>query len=148
MAQHAKKVEKRRRNAVKPGAEMPNRPSSSRETRHTPPGETPGQRFTARLTHREAVRGALEHEGKLPSRETGGQSRHNVFSHHSAEDPNRPYALHLVQTLKTQHASPPVSSTQTHGQSPQAPATAAVTHVPKHASRPRLQWAMRLIQTL
>jgi hypothetical protein len=51
MAKHAKEVENR--NTLKPGAETPNRPTSSRETRHKHPRKTPRQTDTPQVSHTE-----------------------------------------------------------------------------------------------
>jgi len=53
MAKHAEKVEKRRRNSMKPDAETTNRPTSSRETCRKPPGDAPGQTDTPQVSHTE-----------------------------------------------------------------------------------------------
>ena len=144
MAKHAEKMEKRRRNSMKPDAEMPNRPATNQETYHSPPGDATGQTDTPQVSHTERpleepwnMRGSSPAERQMTYLDT------NVLSHHSAEDPNRPYATWLVQTLKTQGVSSPASSThKSHEKSPQT-LVAAVAHVSKHALTPSWQTALQ-----
>jgi len=63
------------RNSLKPYAETPNRPTSTRDLPQ-PPRKAPGQMYAAELPQQRGLRRALEHEGELPSGETGGLSRH------------------------------------------------------------------------
>ncbi len=130
---------------MKPDAETPNWPTSSRETCRKPPGDASGQTDTPQVSHTERLlEESWNMRGSLPAERQVTYLDTNVLSHYSAEDPNRPYATQLVQTLKTQSASPPASSMhKSHEKSPQA-LVAAVVHMPDHTPTPSRQTAQQL----
>jgi hypothetical protein len=130
---------------MKPDAETTNRPTSSRETCRKPPGDAPAQTDTPQVSHTEKpLEEPWNMRGDLPAGRQVTYLDTNVLSHHSAEDPDSPYATQLVQTLKTQGATPPASSTHKfHEKSPLA-LVAAVAHMPNHTPTPSQQTAQQL----
>jgi hypothetical protein len=91
--------------------------------------------YAAELPQQRGLRRALEHEGELPSGETGGLSRHKRPPlRRRPQPPIRHATRAYLETQRRMRASPPVSSTHTsHEESPQAPVAAAIAHKLKHA---------------